>query len=67
MRRVKSVPASDREQLKIKVDRCNRTLVAAAIDVPYGSLSGKLNAILPLSQTDYDKILAACQKIEGKK
>ena len=65
MKRVKSVPASDRDQLKARVDKLGRSLVAAAIDMPYNSLAHKLTGLLPLSQIDYDKIRAACAKIEG--
>lgn len=66
MKRVKRVPANEREQLKAIVDSAGRPLVAAAIDMPYGSLASKLTGILPLSQAEYDKILSACQRIGGK-
>lgn len=65
-RRIKSVPVADRGQLKIKVDKIGRPLVAASLDMPYGSLANKLTGILPLSQSDYDRILSACEKIGGQ-
>jgi hypothetical protein len=58
------ISVKEKEQLKKKVDNCERLRIAKSLNILYDTLSKKLNGILPLGREEAKRIFQACKSLK---